>query len=242
MKSRTVNDNGKIFVDLGAYDGDSIRLAQRHFGRFAEIHAFEPLPGPQQRMAREFGGSKRFHLVGAAAGVENSTARIFLGNQYGEIASSLFKGNRQCCDSEFVDIKVIDFPEYFKSKCSPRREKIVLKLNIEGGEYDILKVMADRNLLQSIDILFVDWHWSLIGLTEESHRDLVRRLRRHGFRLSGTKLDELSNALKYNAISLAVRKTFAFHYQGARLFLRNHAPAIFRILRRMKSILCSGKQ
>jgi hypothetical protein len=83
-----------------------------------------------------------------------------------------------CCsiDSIFKDITVKDY--------------VVLKIDIEGKEYDVVEYMIKSNLIDLIDELYIDWHWKKIpSISKERHDNLLSNLQSLGYNLTG----EISN-------------------------------------------------
>lgn len=220
-----------IFFDLGAYNGDTIREATRVHGEFDEIHAFEPLSGAFEALREAFGARPGTHLFKAAAGTAAGRATLFIGQNYGDIASSVIKENRNCSEGASEDIEMMDFPAYFRRVTDGRDAEIALKINIEGGEYEILRAMLEDGSLARVRHLHVDWHWSLIGMPEVEHLALVGRIRALGFPLAGNKLDEIHNAEPGGAGRGRFRRACAYHKRRLREWAARNLPWLRRLLR-----------
>ena len=54
------------------------------------------------------------------------------------------------------NIPCIDFTEWFSQ--FKAEDEIVLKMNIEGAEFDILEKMIETGELKKVKRLFVEWH------------------------------------------------------------------------------------
>lgn len=59
--------------------------------------------------------------------------------------------------SESREVESIDFSKWIKRNCS-ESDFIVLKLDIEGSEYQVLEKMIADDTLKYIDALYVEWH------------------------------------------------------------------------------------
>jgi FkbM family methyltransferase len=57
----------------------------------------------------------------------------------------------------------------------------VLKMDIEGLEYEVLEQALEAGWLQSVSQLLVEFHHWLPGLSVQQTRDIVRKLRSHGY-------------------------------------------------------------
>jgi len=55
---------------------------------------------------------------------------------------------------------------------------IILKLDIEGAEYEVLEKMIRDNSINYINKLFIDWHYSKISdiISKERHDNLINKL------------------------------------------------------------------
>jgi len=220
-----------VFIDLGAFDGDTVELALKHLPPFDDVYCFEPLAIHCETMKSRFQG-RGFHVINAAADVVEGSTRIFMGGKYGDISCSIYEGNPNCT-SDFIVVSTIDFPKFLREtvRASTVPTHITLKLNIEGSEYPILERMLEDGSISMISSLYCDWHWQCVSMREEEHHALVARLRRKGFPLCGDKLDELHNSCGANPRALKLQKWRVFHTRGLRLFLEKRAPIALEALR-----------
>jgi FkbM family methyltransferase len=63
---------------------------------------------------------------------------------------------------ECVRVPCIDFAYWIKKNCS-KDDFIVLKLDIEGAEYQVLSHMIEEDVLDWIDELYIEWHARMIN-------------------------------------------------------------------------------
>jgi FkbM family methyltransferase len=228
-----------LFIDLGAFNGDTVELALKHLPKFDEVYCFEPLAIHCDTMRERFAG-RGYHIINAAADVTDGSTRIFMGGEYGDIASSIHEGNPNCT-SDSVVVRTIDFPRFLRElvAADPNPARITLKLNIEGSEYAILEQMLVDGSISLISTIYCDWHWQFMNLREEDHHTLVTRLRRAGHSLCGDKPDELYNACRANTLALKFQKSRSFYTRRVRLFLKNRVPVVFRVLKHIRQGLRS---
>lgn len=124
-----------IFVDCGAYDGDTIRrfLASRH-GRFREIDAFEP-DTQNCRKLREFvntlegEAARRIHVFNAAVGRRRERLRF---QSTGDMAASFSQDGG-------VEVDVLPIDEVVAAEAG---DCVYVKYDVEGAELDALKGTA----------------------------------------------------------------------------------------------------
>jgi hypothetical protein len=51
---------------------------------------------------------------------------------------------------------------------------VILKLDVEGAEYNILEKMIRDRTIRRINHLFIEWHWDRVGVPHDRHLRLVR--------------------------------------------------------------------
>jgi FkbM family methyltransferase len=229
--------NNHTFIDLGAFNGDTIELALRHIRGIENVYGFEPLEVHYEAMKERFKDSG-YSLINAAADIKDGKSEIFLGAEYGDIASSTHAGNPNCSVESQV-INTIDFPRFLREKFGTNSPsgRITLKLNIEGTEYRILEQMIMDGTIQLVDKIYCDWHWYFIGMTEEQHHLLVKRLRRLGFDLCGGKPDELYHCARVGPLKTRLLKQTVYYGRSLKLFIRDKFPPLFSLLKHCRQRL-----
>lgn len=228
----------RIFIDLGAYNGDTIDVALRLLGEFDAIYAFEPLAGPCAEMERRFSGQE-YHINRFAGDIEEKASRVYVGYTHGDISSSLHVDNPNCNTDDYQEIRTIDFPKFLRETCAAHGKScyVVLKMNIEGSEYRILERMLEDGSIKLVQKLYCDWHWYFVGTSEAEHHNLVRRLRKHGHNLCGDKPDELYYEFRNSSSKVRSEKFITYHGRSCKLLLKRRVPFLFRILKRMRRLI-----
>jgi FkbM family methyltransferase len=211
----------KIFIDLGAYNGDTIAIALEKIPNIFATYGFEPLTTPFNQMKDRF-FSERVFIEKAVADTVEGDARIYIGKKYGDIGSSTCPDNPNCDQNHYEIVRKIDFSKWFNDNIilKYKRSHVILKLNIEGGEYKILPKLIDDGYTAYIREIYCDWHWQLIGLSEENHHNLVGRLRSCGFSLCGDKPDEFYNSMHSTPTKTFFKKQFLFYKRSTKLLLK----------------------
>ncbi len=145
-----VPNGGEVFVDAGAYVGDSVeRYIFNRAGVFGKIYAFEPdmanfkaMEYRTERLQREWALTKdKIELVPYGVGKENIDMTVRNGDQ--GLGSKLVDSD----DADGKAVRVVKLDDYFKE------QKIdFLKADIESFEYDMLCgaekiIRRDRPLL-----------------------------------------------------------------------------------------------
>jgi FkbM family methyltransferase len=222
----------KIFIDLGAFDGDTIDIAIKKYKKLGEIHAFEPLTENFDKLRKKFDGKQNVLLINAAACTADGEGKLFLGKDWGDTGGSLCDNKSTCYKDRFENVKMLDFSKYVLEHFD-NNDKKILKIDIEGKEYELLEKMMQDGSLQCIDELFCEWHFNRIGLAYEKHLECVKHLRSLGFNLTGdNKFDEFAQVWRTNSMLLQIER-YAKYYitQSLKYCLAKRAPQVYSVLR-----------
>jgi FkbM family methyltransferase len=138
-------DADSLVLDVGAFDGE---WAAEIFSRYVcRIHLFEPVAAMAARARRRFAKNPRVavHEFGLAA--RDGSARISLAGP----GSSLY---RHRGPTERIHLRAA---AAFMREHDARRVDL-MKINIEGGEYELLEHLLDEDLVRGIRDLQVQFH------------------------------------------------------------------------------------
>ena len=160
----------KIFIDGGAHCGCSRRHFRKEYDPTNEweIFSFEPNPLMQQYCG---------DLIQKALWVHNKKTTLYRYYKSGGSTINISKNNllshrrRELAgifareDDEFIpkmvydeiECQCIDIDEFIRQNFS-NNDLIYLKLDVEGSEYGILEHLLEKNTMQYIDKLFIEWH------------------------------------------------------------------------------------
>ena len=70
----------------------------------------------------------------------------------------------------------IDIVEFIKTL--PKHSELWVKMDIEGGEYNIINHLHKNDCLKFIDKLFIEWHYKKIpSITPKIHYDTLAMIR-----------------------------------------------------------------
>jgi FkbM family methyltransferase len=149
----------KIFIDCGSYDGCSVRKFNDLYdkGNEYEYYCFEGNPNLfiwhpvndrcvfHRNIVYDSNESVDFfiHDVSGGSTVNEKTHQKYL-NKY-QIPSRIVKYNPIVLSS-FID-------RNFK-----KEDFIVLKLDIEGAEFKVLKDLIEKKHIEYINKIFIEWH------------------------------------------------------------------------------------
>jgi FkbM family methyltransferase len=177
--SRT--DARKLFIDCGSNLGQGFKVFSRHFKPVEFDYIFiEPNPYCRETLTRLCANTDRSRYIEAAASNQFGTARFF--GLFGE--KGLTSDGASICPEvrgSLSDVKVEDSIEVktFDIASFIRDERatypiIVIKLDVEGAEYQILEHLLNAGVGNLIDTLYVEFHH------ETAPRDEIERLKNLG--------------------------------------------------------------
>lgn len=154
-----------IVFDLGGYEG---QWASDIFSMYGcTVHVFEPVGAFAERIEERFRRNERIKVHRFGLAQATYTTRISVeADQSSTFAASRSSAARQMielvCVADFLashDIEAID----------------LMKVNIEGGEFDLLDHMLDKDLIRIVRDLQVQFH-DFVPDAERRMRDIRRRL------------------------------------------------------------------
>ena len=136
-----------VIMDLGGYRGDWTNLMINKYN--CTSHIFEPVKSLVNKIALRFAGDKRVKSYDVAVGSEKKKCNIY----HGQDETSLFSlGN----DDNYEVIKMMEVSDVL--------DKInlnfvdLIKINIEGGEFDLLDAIINKGLQTKFGNFQIQFH------------------------------------------------------------------------------------
>jgi len=180
-------DRKIIYIDGGGHVGQTIKRFQ-HITRGmhgVEIHSFEPHPRLYP-IIKQYANENTF-VYEKAVWNKDGHVDFYLdsldlvegsGWDHPGQASTTAKGKiTGTLDRENPHRAIsIDLNKWIIENFN-KDDFIHVKLDIEGGEYDVLPSMIDGGSIDYIDDFDIEFHSHKIGLSDEVHNDLLNRLR-----------------------------------------------------------------
>ena len=131
-------DDGELCIDLGANVGEfSLRMAATG----ADVISFEPDPGAFSVLQK------------VTADVPNKWSADDPGAN--TESSSLIAKNQTTADANAVEVEVVDIIAFIENL---DRDVRIIKMDIEGAEWEIMNRLVDHPVLSRIDCIFVETH------------------------------------------------------------------------------------
>jgi len=221
----------RAFIDLGAFIGDTLEIALKRHKGLDRFYAFEPLTKNFEILKKKFGDRENVYLINAAADTEAHKGKFYLGNEWGDEGGSLCDNKTTCFEDKFETVACLDFSKFVTENFS-LKDKIILKADIEGKEYDLFKYMIKENSISYIDEIYCEWHYDRIGLDYRKHRELIKQLRKRGFNLVGdSSLDEYINVSMMNNVKLQIKRYKFYYIQEFKNYIRTKHPKLYSLLK-----------
>ncbi len=162
-----------VFIDGGAHKGETVAhfVETRAYARHDwQIYAFEanpaliPLIPPRDNLT----------VLNQAIWIHDGTVELYLGRD--TVSSSLIKDKKTGgLSSEPTVVPCVDFGRWLESRFK-REDHVVVKLDIEGAEYEVLDSMLENGTVVLIDKLYLEFHNTKVGVDPSRDQELRRRL------------------------------------------------------------------
>ncbi len=168
-----------IFIDLGAYNGDSIEEF-RNWSKVAfpgrtswKIYAFEPNPkfaGVLRKKEDE--NTKTYNT---AAWTKDTELEFAVDSTKTPLGSTVMSGKKAIWDTmSHIRVTAFDFSEYLKKF---KDDFVVVKMDIEGAEFPILEKMIADGTDKIPHVMMVEFHPNKVQEYTTTHKnELIQKL------------------------------------------------------------------
>ena len=158
-------DENSVVLDIGFYRGEFTKKVFDKYG--CNILAFEPVHSFYQEGLAKLPKNKKIHVFNVGIGKESSTQVIYCDDD----KSSLFQNMQKYQLKHFVEIiSIKDIFEDFGYLLSNGVD--LVKINIEGGEYDLLEFLLDSGLIKLFKNIQIQFH--IFMEDAEKRRNAIR--------------------------------------------------------------------
>ena len=160
------------FVDCGSFRGKALTWARKRYGDKCKLYAFECNP----HLSCEYGadvttekkalwtcdGDLRFYMNIKHPGIEGHS--VYKDKTTGQLDTT-----------HPITVHCIDFSKWLFETFS-NSDHVIVKMNIEGAEYDVLEKCVETGSINIIKELFVQWHYQKIPGLSKRHEKLISDL------------------------------------------------------------------
>jgi FkbM family methyltransferase len=152
----------KVFLDIGGHIGETV---SRFFEQVENadtwiVYTFEPHPESYKILADNLKNFQNVECFNAAITSDDSTSRsLFLGEKDGGEGSTMVPGKRtgKVDYNKSEQVKAITLIDFLVRILRPN-DHVVLKMNIEGGEYEIMQHVLDEKIMPRFAQIFIQLH------------------------------------------------------------------------------------
>ncbi len=138
-----------IIIDAGGYIGDFVADMTQKFD--CRVDVFEPVERYAEKIRERFFSNDKVHVMQVGLGGSGKEALITVEG----LGSSVFDGSSD--DERKEKIKIISTIDYIQSKGYQTID--LMKINIEGGEYELLDSLLDHpKLIKRIKYFQIQFH------------------------------------------------------------------------------------
>lgn len=159
MEFPTLTAEAVVF-DMGGFEGNWAADIHDRYG--AHVHVFEPHPGFAQNIRERFAGNDAISVYDIALGSVEGTLTL---SDDGDASSSFREAET------VVTGRIQPVAQFFSQTDIPRID--LMKINIEGGEYDLLPALVEADIMSRIGIVQVQFH--LFSESDLERREAIRR-------------------------------------------------------------------
>ncbi|HEC27094.1 MAG TPA: FkbM family methyltransferase [Gammaproteobacteria bacterium] len=157
-----------IVIDVGGYLGDfSAKILDRFNCR---VDVFEPVQRYAEKIGERFSSNSKVHVTQAGMGASEREEVINIAGP----GSSVFDVGADEGGKE--KIKIISAVDYLRERAYPAID--LLKINIEGGEYELLNALLEHpDLIEEIRFLQIQFH-NFVPDAKEMRSGIQKKLSR----------------------------------------------------------------
>ena len=175
----------KIFIDGGANKGQSTKSFIERYSEFNfddtwssedwEIYMIEPQTGCSE-LINETKSKYDKHNIDFllnAIWINNDDIQISSNAKCTESASVVYKKWKN------QSVKGLHLSEWIRTNFD-KDDYIILKMDVEGAEYEVLEKMIDEDTINYVDKLYVEFHGMRVFKTREDTKKLRTEIRGRG--------------------------------------------------------------
>lgn len=168
--------NKKVFLDCGANMGQSVQNFIKSWDNWKEydIHSFEPRPG-LEKYFNKYKKYPNFTFHNEAVWVDDGNIDFYLSTSQNWGSSAIKEKN----NVSKVPVKVpsVDISMWIQENFSTN-DYIIFKMDIEGGEYDLIPHLLKNDTFKYINELYIEFHNRKVGKSVEDDKVLLEQIKK----------------------------------------------------------------
>lgn len=172
----------KIFLDCGGHCGCSRKkfLSEINCANEYEIFSFEPDKDLNAYCP---------DLINKAVWIDDCQRTFYKfwidgGSSLSKVRADILEaGKPNYYPREEIIVDCFDIDKFIKDNFNPS-DFIILKMDIEGAEYDVLPHMIKEGSIKYINHLWIEWHGHRLNIPHQQTVDLFYMIRSYGVNIS----------------------------------------------------------
>lgn len=166
----------KIFIDCGSHKGEIIKKIRSNYDK---IYAWEC-----NKECEKINYGKNVERVRFAVWIENGELEFNINkDELLKDGHSIFSDKKTGGLNKKLIVPCKDFSQWLKDTVT-KEDKVVVKMNIEGAEYDVLNKCIDDGTIELIDVLYIRYHQHKIpSISKQTHNSLIERLKKTNLKI-----------------------------------------------------------
>ena len=157
-----------VVIDVGGYEGNWSRLIAEKYG-CKNIHCYEPVPEFYKNIVARFQGTPLETLIHVHNSGIGASARTEMFGVQGDRSGIVCSGNYQ------QSVKIIPIAWVLRAHGGENQQIDLLKLNVEGCEFEILEALLDEGIDSAFRHIQVQPH-SVVPNAKERWASIRNRL------------------------------------------------------------------
>lgn len=165
-----------IFIDVGAYEGQTLDEVIKPRWGFSKIYSLEPMPRQFEVLVQKYSHLENVELL--EYGLSNQTGEALIYGDNSIMEASMYADKRDA-DSSFETVcQFVEATEFLKGLPN---EELIMKLNCEGAETIILQNLIDTEWIWRLKNVMIDFDVRKIPSMVWSEAHIMAELKRIGF-------------------------------------------------------------
>ena len=173
----------KVFIDCGAHNGCSVRKFRKLYDpeRNYEFHSFEP----NSTTALDF-NEPGVNFYQKAVTATGKVVPFFV-HSIDDFACTTYRkkgilpncGSPRAGNTLLQEVESVRLSKFIKDNFSPD-DHIVLKLDIEGEEYNVIPDLFETGAIELVNELYLEWHSHWMNESNEVDKELEEKIKNKG--------------------------------------------------------------
>ncbi len=145
------------FIDCGAHCGESILTAKQRFGINTHVISFEPIPYLANQLTEIHKDNDTVQIVNACVWINDEIEKIYVSTQITDGSSLLGSKVNDLDEKVYIEVPCVDLSKWIQETFTSN-DYVILKLDIEGAEYEVLNKMIEDGSIKLIKELWGEHH------------------------------------------------------------------------------------